>query len=341
MQKNYWLHRISYEWELSYPLLEKGYLSYGWNCYVKTKLLEETAKNGWTYFAKFMENNNNSSRSRYSLWRFLNFKKGDIVLVPLFGGNFCICQIDGDVTEVTKLGEAFSEITTETKGKALLTPEGYICAETERVYDVGYVVPIKKITEKIPRSFADAKLISRMKIRPTNADINDLAASVDMAMKATTPVNVYDKIVQATIAPLSNVFEEYVTPDNLEHIVKNYMMKKGADRVWIPAKNEKNKENGADADVVAEFYDLRLVFFIQVKKHVGNTDDWAVKQIAEYCEQRQETSNEYTYIPWAISTAEFSKDAVRLAEEKGVRLIGGRELIEMLINSGISNIACD
>lgn len=288
-----------------------------------------------------MTEHNNTKRSRYSLWRFFNFKKDDIVLVPLFSGNFCVCQVEGDVAEVTKLGESFSEIDTEKKEKAFLTADGFVHANTNDVYDIGYVVPVKKLTSVISRSFADAHLASRMKIRQANAEIDDLAESVEMAMNATAPVNVYDELVQATIAPITSVFERFVTPDNLEHIVKNYMIKKGADRVWIPAKNEKNKENGADADVVAEFNDLRLVFYIQVKKHDGNTNEWAVKQIAEYCEQRQDSLNDYTYIPWAVSTAEFSEDAVRLAEEEGVRLIGGKELVEMLVNSGISNIMDD
>ncbi len=338
MPKRYWLHRISHEWEIAYPLLEKGYLSVGWNCYSNTTLLDETNEKGWPYFEQFMAENNDTKRSRYSLWRFFDFKNGDIVVVPLFGGKFCVCEVDGDVTEATKLPSSLSKVNTETKGEAVLGSSGFVCSTTNTLYDIGYVVPVKKLTSAIPRSFADVPLVSRMKIRHTNVGIDDLAQSVEMAINATEPVNVHDKLVQASIDPITSVFERFVTPDNLENIVKNYMIKKGADRAWIPAKNESNKDNGADADVVAEFDDLRLIFYIQVKKHSGNTNEWAVKQISEYYEQRQNSSNDYTYIPWAISTAEFSEDAVRLAEEKGVRLIGGRELVEMIVNSGFSNI---
>ena len=77
--KNYWLHRISHEWEISYPLLEKGYLSYGWNDFSNTDLLEKTKTEGWSYFESFMSKNNITARSRYSLWRFLNLKKGGAV----------------------------------------------------------------------------------------------------------------------------------------------------------------------------------------------------------------------------------------------------------------------
>lgn len=31
MERNYWIHRISHIAEISYPLLDVGYLSYGWS----------------------------------------------------------------------------------------------------------------------------------------------------------------------------------------------------------------------------------------------------------------------------------------------------------------------
>lgn len=338
--KNYWLHRISHEWEISYPLLnDKGYLSYGWNGYCTTDLLEKTNSEGKKFFEKFMQDKGNTKRSRYSLWRFFNFKEGDIVVVPLFNGNFCICEVIGNVTEVVNLPFNEIEIKTENKTKkAVMTPKGFCSENMEYLYDIGYVVPVKIITPNRSRSFADAQLISRMKIRQSNADINDLSASVDLAINAESPVNVYDELINASIEPVKNVLDKYVTPDNLEHIIKNYMIKKGADRVWIPAKNEKGKEDGADADIIAEFNDLHLVFYIQVKKHRGNTNDWAVKQISEYCDQKQDSLNDYIYIPWAVSTAEFSEDAVRLAQERGVRLISGSELVGMLMDAGFSSI---
>lgn len=334
--KNYWLHRISHEWEISYPLLEKGYLSYGWNDFSNTDLLEKTKTEGWSYFETFMSKNNITARSRYSLWRFFNFKKGDIIVVPLFSGNFCICEVIDETIEIQKI--PFDKITTEANAEAILTDKGFVICEGNRKYDIGYVIRVKNLTGKLPRSYADANLISRMKIRTANAEINDLVEDVGKALTSDSPINIHDELLEATLEPIKSVIDKYVTPDNLEHIIKNYMVKKGASKVWIPAKNERDKENGADADIVAEFEDLHLIFYIQAKKHTGETSEWAVKQIYEYCDQRQEPLNGYTYIPWAVSTTDFSEEAILLAQEKGVRLIGGRELIKMIVDCGITNI---
>lgn len=339
MSKKYWIHRISHELELSYPLLTKGYLAYGWSRYINTDLKERTRAEGWPYFEKFMSEDFNTARSRYSLWRFINFNDGDIVVVPLFGGKFCICEVCGDPIEANKL--PFSSIISENNEELSLTPNGYFSKVQNRIIDIGYVVPVRNITSAIPRSFADAQLVSRMKIRQTNADVGDLAESIDRAMTADKPVNIHAQFIEATIDPIKKVIQKYVTPDNFEQIIRNYMMKMGADRVWIPPKNEEHKENGADADVIAEFDDLRIVFYIQAKKHSGNTGDWAVKQIAEYREQKHDPFSDFTYIPWAISTAEFSDDAIRSAQENGVRLIGGTEFVRMIVDAGISDILSD
>ena len=106
-----------------------------------------------------------------------------------------------------------------------------------------------------------------MKIRQTNADITDLKSSIEAALNAQAPVSIHDALIEATTSNVQDVIKRHITPDNLERIVKWYMKKMGADVVRIPAKNERNKENGADADVIAEFNDLRVIYYIQVKKH--------------------------------------------------------------------------
>jgi len=115
------------------------------------------------------------------------------------------------------------------------------------------------------------------------------------------------------------------------------MQKQGASRAWRPAKNEAGKTEGADADVIAEFDDLGVIFYIQVKKHQGETGDWAVRQIAEYRAQKGR-KEDYTYIHWVVSTADFSWEAVQAAKAKGVRLIGGQELARMLLNVGLERL---
>lgn len=336
MAKKYWLHRISHEWEVSYPLFEKGYLSVGWRCFQKTDIIDRVRDGGDGAFNRFMDDKNEKSRSRWNLWRFAQFSVGDIIVVPLFDRQFAICEVKEAPVPISALkGET---ILSRVKETLTITEDGIPTEKrNEKFYDIGFVVAVEKLTQ-IPRSYANADLISRMKIRQANADISDLAGSVEGALQADGPVSIHDKIIEATTQSVHGIIEKYISDRPLEKIVMWYMKRMGADRVRIPAKNEKGKENGADADVIAEFDDLGLIFYIQVKNHKWETDDWAVKQVSEYTDQKKDENNDYTYIPWAVTTAEFSQVAIEKAKEAGVRLIGGKELIRMLINKGINDI---
>lgn len=335
MDKNYWLHRISYEWEASYSLLEKGYLSYGWHRFMKTNLYNDYLTDN-SLFDDFMKKQNVHSKSRYSLRRFFNFQKGDIVVIPLFDSKFSIYEIIGEIVTADEL--PFDTLKLQTGNVINIDAEGIHRENDKDVFDIGYLYPVKEIRANIPRSYADAELISRMKVRQTNVNLNDLSENIVNAKNAQGPVNVYDKLNEATKEPIKKVLEQYVTDSDFEKIIKNFLLKKGADKVWIPAKNESGKEDGADADVIATFLDLNIVIYVQVKKHKGETSDWSVEQVSRYTDQKQDAEDDVTYIPWVVSTAEFSKDAISKAKEKGVRLIGGNELTRLLINSGISNL---
>ena len=131
----------------------------------------------------------------------------------------------------------------------------------------------------------------------------------------------------------------------MQKLIQLYFTKIGASNTYIPAKNERGKYDGADADVVAEFENLKTVYYVQVKKHEGTTGDWAVTQIEQYFNQKGSNDSEYTYIPWVVSTAEdFSTEAIEkvrhISEDSNVnvRLINGMELARMILDSGLSNL---
>lgn len=337
MSKRYWLHRISHEWEIAYALLDQGYLSIGWSKFIDSDILKQIETGGETGFNQFMTVHGETSRSRWNLWYFAKFLPGDIVVVPLFDKEFMVVEVVERAFPISDLrGQSFI---TKTGESAYVSNDGIMCQADDRMYDIGFLVRVKPLKDRpIKRSFADAKLISRMKMRQTNGDISDVADSIDAAIQAESPISIHDRLTDAVTVDIQNVIRQHITPDNLERMVCWYMKKQGASNVWIPAKNESGKMNGADADVIAEFEALRVIFYIQVKKHEGTTDGWAIQQISEYTEQKQNDATDYTYIPWAITTAEFSQDTVQDAKAKGVRLIGGNDFIKMLIDCGIGDI---
>lgn len=298
--------------------------------------MERIEAGGEAAFNQFMSEQGNRGRSRWNLWHFSQFKKGDYIVVPLFDKMVAVCEVKDSPKSILSLkGENF---TSSNGTNVRISDNGKMVDDNERFYDIGFVVPVE-ILKQIPRNYADALLTSRMKIRQTNARIDDLTNSVQELLLANGPVDIHEKIMSSVSDAVKDIIRKYITPDDLEKVVCWYFKKKGADRTRIPSKNEADKYNGADADVVAEFDDLGLVYYVQVKDHEGETNDWAVNQIAEYNSQKQEDCDGITYISWVVTTAgKFSPDAIELSKTSNVRLINGDEFIKMIFNVGLDGI---
>ncbi|MCI9552156.1 MAG: restriction endonuclease [Acutalibacter sp.] len=335
MDRQYWLHRISHESGASYPLLEAGWLSTGWHYLSGAGLLELAEKGDAAAFEQAAKEHGSISSNKWSLWRFLRFQKGDRVVVPMSRA-FAVAEVTGSPI----LAADFPGPATAAYAP---TAEGLTDPATGELYDLGFLAPVKLLTPPpghLPRSYAEARLVSRMKVRQTNTNIEDLAELVERALKTTGPVTIHDALVDATAQPIMHVIQEKVTDKKLEQLLIWYMKKKGASRAYHPAENEPGKTDGADADVIAEFEDLKLVFYIQAKKHWTGTvtSQWSVRQVSGYREQMQGPASGYTYISWVVSTARFSEAAAAQAAEKGVRLIDGDEFVRMLLDCGIHDV---
>lgn len=338
-----WLHRISHCLDISEKLLENGYLSIGFSDFANDSFLENTINGDWNFFESEMEKTwGAKKRTRYNLWRFLNeFKENDLVIVPLWG------QISiYELIESPKLisDKELSNILKNNNMQVKDDKKIYININNEYSFrDIGFVWKIKPIVKDIPRKdIFDSKLTSRMKIYNTNANITDLKENIERIItqyKDNKLYNFHTDIIESSIESINKTIDDRLTPDKFEQLVKWYLKQIGASDVYIPAKNEKDKENGADADVIATFEHLKVIVYVQVKYHKGFTSDWAIQQISEYKIQRENIDDEYTYIPWVITSAEkYSKEAIQKAREANVRLIDKKEFARMLINNGLDNI---
>ena len=98
MDKKYYLHRISYCYEISYQLLEeKNYLSTGYPALFDKKLYKIVKNGDIDSFKNHVSDNwGEFTKGAWHLWRFLNFKKGDYIIVPKWGGLFSVYEITGD-----------------------------------------------------------------------------------------------------------------------------------------------------------------------------------------------------------------------------------------------------
>lgn len=331
----YWLHRISHEWNMSSSLLKEGYLTIGWACLSNSGIEKKVQIDNFEHI--MVEYNLINYRSRWSLWNFCNFRKNDIVVIPLYNGEFSIFRVIDNVYPIKLLSKVIKN-----KNRKFKFSEDMFLVDSinSRTIDLGFFIPVEPIKENLSRyEYADSALVARMKMRQTNGDISDLAENVENVLSTKSPINLYASVIGNLAKQLLEAIKTQLTPNKFEKLIKWYFVKIGATNAYIDAKNKSNKTNGADADIIAEFEQLKIIFYIQAKLHSDITSEWAVEQIIKYKGQFEIQFGEYIIVPWVISTADvFSDVALELAEKERVRLIAGEEFARMLIDAGITDI---
>ena len=339
----YWLHRITggdNALGFAHPLLfTHHYLSIGWSDFSSDAFVRQVQTEGETAIDSAMQSEGwGLPKNRWNLWRFIiEMKKGDIVLVPT-SQEFSLFEIEDDV--IFSNESIDSSVFVDWNGtRAILQEDSYYYNGNSRPIDLGFYRRVKPILFNIPRmGFADQKLISRMKIRQTNADISDLKDSIENAKKAyeeQKPINLKEKIVEDTAPKLLALIEKLTSADRFENLVEWYLKSLGA-RTEIPSKNSPDKGEG-DADVIGYFENIKTAIMIQVKKHEGVTDEWAIQQIRAY--KTNHSYDDYHTQMWVISTCEhYSQKAMNEADEAGIRLITGIEFASMILDAGLEGL---
>lgn len=339
---NYWLHRISHIAEVSYPLLDKGFLTIGFSDFTEEDTINIVESNDWNKFnQKFQEYWGNTPRTRHNLWNFLQMKKGDIVIVPSWG-SFFVCEITDESPLL--IGDTYSEDLKSWGKKTVNKIGNHLANENGEVYDLGFARKVNVLYKNISRGkFADAKLTSRMKIRQTNAQITDLKESIERSIenyKINKPIHLHSVIVEKTSNLILEAIKNELNPDKFEKLITFYFKTIGANEVFIPAKNESGKEG--DADIVAVFENLKLIIYTQAKFQKGQISEWATNQILDYKTNKESIDDGYNKIAWVITSAnQFNENAENIAKENEIQLINGTEFSKMLLNAGINMLDTD
>lgn len=195
--KNYWLHRIKHEWYTAKPLLDKGYLTIGWQGLMarSQRLRECIAKNRGEGFELLMKELNETSRSRWSLKRFSAFLPGDIVVVPLYDHKFAIAEVIESAKSILELPiEIVNEL-----DNINLSVDGLFDAKNNRTIDIGFFVKVKTPVKVMPRSYAEDKLQKKMStIGPTNTPIDDLASAIIKVDQCEATIEVHEVTEERT-----------------------------------------------------------------------------------------------------------------------------------------------
>ena len=334
---NYWLHRISHFAELSYPLLDKGFLTIGFSDFTRKEFIDKVLEDDWSYFnGQFQEMWGKVPRTRHNLWRFLKFKMGDIVIVPSWG-TFFVCEIIDE--KPLLINKTYSDDLKTWGDKKVTTDGTYLISENGKAFDLGFARKVKILHKNISRAkFADAKLTSRMKIRQTNGSVNDLKKSIEKSIAnyiENRPIHLHSVIVERTANLVLDAIKTELNPDKFEKLVRTYFKTIGANEVTIPAKNARDKEG--DADIVAVFENIKLIIYTQAKFHKGTINEWGTNQILDYKTNKESIDDGYNKIAWVITSADtFNYEAEKIAAENEIQLIDGLEFSKMLLNAGIN-----
>ncbi len=174
-EPKYWLHRISWERQVSYPLYKAGYLPIGWGDFGTDELLSKLQNN---FDGTIDDEWGQLNRNRFSLQNFISkMKKGDYVVVPR-NGTFDIVRIKGDKV-----------LTAETlcREKSDLLKSLNIEKEdtlNKLKVDLGFFWEIELVCDNISSKKYD-NIARKLQYRGTNLDISDIRGAISQLIKKT------------------------------------------------------------------------------------------------------------------------------------------------------------
>lgn len=343
--RKYWLHRISHLANVSYPLLENGYLSIGFSDFCYKDFLEKVCiSKDWNYMEEEIKKCwGELPRIRYNLWRFISeMKKGDWVVVPSWG-SFSIYEVKED--EAILANDCSVVLPAQDwNGRRIIrdSETNLIRISDEKDYlDLGFLRKVSLVEKDIPREgFADSALTSRMKIRGTNADISDLEVSIMNSLdsfRMNKPINLKAQILEKSLETWESVILDSLNPSKFEKLVRWYFDRVGATETYIPPKNYEGKQG--DVDVIAVFEKIKTIINVQVKFYRGETSTWAIEQIKDFSEAKESSYEGYIRQYWVITSSDsFSQESTNLAKENNIILIDGKQFILMLLDVGLESL---
>ncbi|WP_300366353.1 PD-(D/E)XK nuclease family protein [Brachyspira sp.] len=287
MGRNYFLHRISHGYECSYPILEKGYLSTGYEELFNKKLYK-IVENGDYHgeFKSYVENIwGECPKWIHHLWRFIySFRKGDYIVVPQFGGLFSIYEIIGD----NFIGRNDEEL------KSALKP----FIDTKDYTKLDFFWKVKPIYTNIKRAeYANAELTRKMHYRGTNIACNDIAETINELLENLNnnkPINfTYDILntwqfpfnkSKEIIKDIFSIIQKYANNDMLEkyrdYIKKNTLNENYPFNIFELISDTYYKEN-FHSDIIAKLLEHEKVLkyfldFIDVDASKYLNNDYSV-----------------------------------------------------------------
>lgn len=290
-------------------LVNQGQVGYGWP-QVNFSDFETEEE----LVSSFRTRNIDVGRQLNQIKRFYSIKSGDIVVVPLPGA--------------IAIGYATG---TKSYGKGIEYGENRIGVNFLTHKEDGSIL-------RIARTDLTGAFSSRLKIRMTVVSLAEFKDEVIGVIERTksngatalaSRVQALEDKAQQQLKQqlLQNICDGKTYLESggqgLENLVAELLTAEGF-QVKMPGKAA--FKGNADADVMA-FREDRFsstTLLIQVKHHEGTTGFQAVRQLEAIDEELQAQK-------WIVTTAKMSQDAKAAAEEQGINIIEGEDLVDWIV----------
>ncbi|WP_321279381.1 restriction endonuclease [Marinifilum fragile] len=297
-------------------MVKENNIVIGWS-HTEDKLLNpELDRDGFknilkSYYPGYHDNPRSLGQATGYLWRFFReMKEGDYVLVPTPKA-FYIGKIVGGV----KFHKECIESDTSLRRKVEWLNEG----------------------ETILREYCGAGLQSRLKYQGTCVGASEFIEDIERALKLAEQKELpsfKDQLkieLKDKVGKLLQNDSSFLSVDKFEKLVEQVLQGMGA----ITERPSKTRYgNGiADVDVIASFVNLGIQIYVQVKMHKNETDKHAVEQVVEAI-RIDDPEGDNSISGWVVSSADFSNEAISLAQQHNIRLVNVDDLSDMIVSVG-------
>ncbi len=313
--QRYWLLRENYEWQVAYPLLDKGYVSLGFSdAGSKGKsisvskeyldLLYGTYGNDRRYLSKFID----------------EIKDGNYVVIP-FIEQFNVYKVEGDVITTNTL---YKNLMNSSKDEnILLDIDNYIVEKNANNYlesngkivDLGFFRKVKLLAE-IQKGEEIYKTI--------NSELKDLSALFELSNDTTVHLKKYLVGKQETDIvdqhhKLATVCQERLKKSILEQ-VEEYLKIIGANLA-------KNKEG---FDAVATFDNVDTKVCVKVQQDSSNIREWVLCQVKQFKDSIDIKQN--NLMLWLITSESYCPEFVKRLAGTGLKVDSRKDFEEVYLN---------
>ncbi|KPL00793.1 MAG: hypothetical protein AMJ91_03215 [candidate division Zixibacteria bacterium SM23_73_3] len=263
--------------------------------------------------------------------RMKDFKDGDIIVTPHLpeNGKVSIHIVDGNFPECYDYLEKDPyHLNNRFKIKKSYGLDGNIS-----IYNVGLAswygklqwlrLPVLPI-EEFEASFE--KIIQELEKKPdARFEVSELDEYLDSQLSYI--IRRLKDSLNSISASNSNISFESIC----EHLLSSAGYRIEGRRIYDSTGGDVDLRCTRERTDLSPFEAGQTILFVQVKKHLGTTDEWAVKQLLKMIEKEPEADG------CVMSLADsFSKEAQTLADRNGILLMNGDTICRLLLRNMVA-----